>query len=656
VGAAAAFVVLSADNAGNVEAAPEGIALPPYNPGLNLGTAPTASQLIPETHRVVAPAPDLPVTNPLFLEALREVPGALSGGLPSAFAQVSSPFTAAAFFTGGGQSGAGIGPLAVVLAPDGTYGWVSGGPGRNDLWKITAGGGAAGVPNATLDLPVYQMRFDAQGLLWASTGGGPLVRLDPQTGQIMERFGDGIELGLALHPTSGELYCASAAGIEIFNPLTGAFRRFSSSRVQSLAFSPEGVLYATAWPADGHVLRFDARGNAEIFFIPPSAALGLAIGPRGTPLENLMFLSHGDQGYLTLVDLVTHRSVRVAQGGSRGGFLHASGDGRLFVAQSDRVDVFFPVTAPLVVAVTPVDGLRLLPVVTTATVRFDVDMWDGGAAAGSATDPAAYALVNPLTGRQVPVRSAVYDPAARSVTLFFEPLPAGDYQLRVSPGIRSQLGLALEEAAVSGFTVMVDVTASLKPRFGDTRLDMAAGLVSFEAHLTNTLDFEIRAPFRLIFTGLQGTTAALEAPDGVTDEGHPYVDLAYETGVLAPGQTTAGRTLAIRNPDLLALHLITRVTVDVGLNQDPVITSARPGRAKPISTASKRSIRKVRTCGTCCWPVHRGPGSTTTVCSPGPPARPTRLLPPSASRSSTRGAAPPPSPGPWRWPTWTFHR
>ncbi|HDR14303.1 MAG TPA: hypothetical protein ENN79_02220, partial [Desulfobacteraceae bacterium] len=585
-GSTAEFVVLAADNAGNVETAPEGVTLPPYNPGVNLGTAPTAGQLISESRRTLIKAPEVPLTNTLFIEALQGIPGGLAGGIPSGFSSVFDPFTASAFFTNVPQSGAGIGPVSVVSAPDGSYAWVSGGSGRNQLWRVSPAGGSAGASAATLDVPIFQMLFDSQGLLWASTGGGPIVRLDPVSGRIMERFGDGIGPGIALHPTSGDIYCATASGVSVFDPVAGTFRDFSSTRVHSLAFSSAGTLYGTAWPRDGHVLRFDARGNAEIFLIPPAPALGLAFGLAGTPLENLLFLSHGEEGFLTMVDMVTHRFVKAAEGGSRGGFLHVAPDGRLLVTQSDQVDVFFPVTPPLVTAMTPSDGVNLIPVVTSATVRFDVDMWDGGEVQGSVTDPEAYQLVNSLTGVVVPVSGVVYDDANRTVSVLFEPLPPGEYEFRVKSGVKSELGLSLQEGYQTGFTVITDVTASLKPKFSATRFDLGRMVVSFEAVLVNSFDFDIIAPYRLIFTGLNGSSTSLIDADGVTDDGHPYVDLVVEGGVIEPGQATEIRTLAIHNPDFLAFHLITRLTVDVGVNEDPVVTSSAPVSAQAGSEYS----------------------------------------------------------------------
>ena len=58
-------------------------------------------------------------TNSLFIAAEANVPAAAPLTSPSEFEQVISPFVAQAFATGIGQSGGGIGPMAIVETPDG---------------------------------------------------------------------------------------------------------------------------------------------------------------------------------------------------------------------------------------------------------------------------------------------------------------------------------------------------------------------------------------------------------------------------------------------------------------------------------------------------------------------------------------------------------
>ena len=98
------------------------------------------------------------------------------------------------------------------------------------------------------------MAFDSLGQLWATTGGGPLVLLDPTTGQVLERFGDGVNLGLAADPNAPKLYVSTARGVETFDTVTRKIRPFSRTRVDGLALAPDGTLWGARW-ADGADLK-----------------------------------------------------------------------------------------------------------------------------------------------------------------------------------------------------------------------------------------------------------------------------------------------------------------------------------------------------------------------------------------------------------------
>src|SRR3546814_2635420 len=78
--------------------------------------------------------------------------------------------------------------MAIVETPDGDI-LISGGANRGTIWRFDARGGAAGTPLVELDVPVFHMAFEKEGRLWATTGGGALLRLDPDTGAILDSFG-----------------------------------------------------------------------------------------------------------------------------------------------------------------------------------------------------------------------------------------------------------------------------------------------------------------------------------------------------------------------------------------------------------------------------------------------------------------------------------
>src|SRR5204862_144763 len=76
-----------------------------------------------------------PSTPPLFTLAEQRVPAAPPGTKKAEFTSVLQPFSAGSFATGFPTSAAGIGPMALAQAPDGTI-LVSGGAFRNQLYRF----------------------------------------------------------------------------------------------------------------------------------------------------------------------------------------------------------------------------------------------------------------------------------------------------------------------------------------------------------------------------------------------------------------------------------------------------------------------------------------------------------------------------------------
>ncbi|MFO7898428.1 MAG: CARDB domain-containing protein, partial [Planctomycetota bacterium] len=369
------FLALATDVAGNQEQPPFGVTATDDGSAVNLGAPPTVDATTPPNFGIAPqPSPE-PSTNPLFETAEEGIPAAEPASNPSEFDQVLRPFNARSFATGIPGSHADIGPMAVAEAPDGTI-LASGGPARSTLYRFDAEGGEAGPATrlAQLPHPVFNLAFDEAGGLWAVTGGGPLLELDPDTGAVLNEFGDGLTLALAVEPGTGRLYVASGRGVEIFDPADETFSHYSRDldlRVGSLAFAPDGTLWAATWPDRAQVVRFTGLARAEVMLAFESADVdSIAFGRAGTDLEGLLFVSHNG-GRLTMADVATLRRVELASGGSRGDVVATTADGRVLVSQSEQIDVFNPVSAPVVVATNPpADGVVALPLPVIA-VTFD---------------------------------------------------------------------------------------------------------------------------------------------------------------------------------------------------------------------------------------------------------------------------------------------
>ena len=211
-------IAIATDNAGNREQPRFGITAPDDGSSINLGTLPTLEQT---TEPALGPAPQpspQPSTNQIFIEAEQAIGNTPPSTRLSEFSSVIRPFSAQAFATGIPQSHANIGPMAIAVFEDGSV-LASGGANRGSLFRLSAAGGEVGNPIANLPYPVFDMAFDGNGNLWATTGGGPLLQLNPQTGQIINEYADSITQTLAIQPETGLIYVSSGNGIEVFNPV-----------------------------------------------------------------------------------------------------------------------------------------------------------------------------------------------------------------------------------------------------------------------------------------------------------------------------------------------------------------------------------------------------------------------------------------------------
>ena len=563
------FVVISVDNAGNIEAAPPGVELPPFYPNVNLGGLPTVTTT-PQVSLPVATPPSATPANPLFIQAQAGIPEIQAGG--SDFATVLAPFETGAFATGIGTSNDNVGALGIAFSPDGNKIYVSGGANRNQLFVFSRSGGPA-TPLATLSQPIYDMVFDASGQLWATTGGGSLVQLDPNTGQVVGSYGDEMELGLAAK--GNLLYVSTTSGIETFNTTTHVFAAFSSTRVQGLAVAPDGSLWGVTFPTRGQVVTFDKNGKPTIE-VNVADADGLAFGKPGTPLAGLLFVNR-NSGIVTAVDLASLQTVDIATGGTRGEYTAVGPDGRVYISQSNQVDVVFPLVAPNVITTNPINNSSVNPAVTNATITFDSAM-----DATSTTDPhsvintANYTLTDLTRNQVVNIGAAIYDNTTHTAQIFFESLSPNDqFQLTVNSAIESSLGLTLAAPYSSTFSVLQSI-ATLTPNFANTRLSRSAGTVSFDVSVTDNQNAALAGPIQIVFTSL--TAADMPNATGVTNDGHPYITV-LASGTLNVGDATAPVTITIADADGHPLDLTTSISAALAPDVPPTFTSTPPTTA-----------------------------------------------------------------------------
>ena len=570
-----AFLALATDAAGNQEAPPFSVTVP--DDGNQAATTPTATTTAdPPAAAPPAPSP----SNPLFTFAQQAIPSEPPAADASEFASVLQPFEAQAFATGIDPSRAGVGPLAIVTLADGTV-LASGGADRNELYRVSATGGEVGSPIAEEPFPIFSMAVDAHGNLWATTGGGPLLELDPTTGAILGQFGDSITQALAIDPTTGKIYVSSGTGIDIFDPSTHTFTHFSDERVGSLAFAPDGTLWGTRWPNRGAVLVFSQTGKAKTAVRLPGSVDSIAFGQAGTDLDGLAFVTTNN-GTLYMIDLATWDYVALATGGTRGADITTTADGRVLLSQSKQIDVLQPLQAPAVAAVDPPPGSIVPLPLAQVSITFDEDMFVGQASdADSVLNLADYSLVGANSG-PIAITAAVYDQATKTVILRFDAASADTYTLTVSGNLADDVGLTMGANYVENFQAVTDLTGLVDLEFDDVRSDRATGTISYDVKVVSTTDRDIILPLYLRIAPSQQFQGEPLGTMGRASDGSWLIDLSQSLpgGVLAPGQSTVGQTVTFLDPTAQRITVTSTVDAQAAANNAPIFVSL------PIGTAT----------------------------------------------------------------------
>ena len=543
------FIALATDNAGNQEQPPLGTSAPDDGTTTNLGALPSVPNST-ESDPPVAPAPVVvPPASPLFVQTQQNLTATPPVSHISEFQSVLRPFTVNSFATGIGDSHAGIGPMAILSLADGSI-LASGGAKRNQLFHLAKEGGTAGTPIGTLSQPIFSLAMDNAGRVWAATGGGPLLQIDPITGSILGQFGDSITQAVVSDPVTGKLFVSSGNGIEIFDPATGQFKHFSDTRVGNLAIGPDGQLWAARWPVRRSILRFNPDGKAQTFLQLDASVDSLAFGKAGTDYAGLLFVS-SNSGQLFLIDVNTRQSLVLARGGTRGDIVAVGTDGRVFVSQSHQIDVLKQLVAPLVLSVNPPAGVTVPLPMASVSITFDHDMLTSDASdLHSVLNPRNYRLSGDGIG-SITINSVAYDQLARTTSLSFDPLPAGQYHLQVLADIQSEERLNLAQPFTSDFAALSDLSSTLDVQFYRARSDRANGTLSFDVRIKNTGDHRMLLPLILQLAPDAQFDGAPVGNFGRAADGSWLIDLSADFpagGILKPGESTTGRTVSVKIP------------------------------------------------------------------------------------------------------------
>jgi large repetitive protein len=559
------FLSLALDNAGNIEN--QQLKLRDLRSRLNNNTG-EITVTGGGTPPVVV---DLP-TNSLFTQAQLSIPARV-GNNPSGFQAVVKPFVASSLVKDLLVSNGGVGGLAVLPVADGKV-LVSGGTNRSDLYLVDKLGNKQLIAN--LGTPIFDLAQDKNGTIWASTGGNQLLQLDPQTGKTIGTYGSDLTQTLAINPTTGKIYISSGDGIEIFDPATQTFKHFSNRRVDSLAFNPDGSLWATSWPERGDILKFSVTGIPEVVLHTDKALDSLAFGKLGSKLSNLLFVS-SNNGELFAVDLKTKGIVKIASGGLRGEHLATTEDGKIYLAQGSHLDVLNPLLPPKVITTNPPnDGTVNLPN-GQITIAFDSDMFVG-TGVNSALDPKNYNLVSTNNGK-IKIDSITYDATTRTATLNIGAIKSDVYQLTLASNLQNLEGEILGEYQTK-FTALNDLSTSIDLNFSNARLDRQFNTVAYDVSIRNHTDADLTLPAYLLLEPNLGVTG--KPIDATNQDGNYLIDLSsgLTNGILKAGQTINSRTIIVKDPDKIRVDFGTSVYAMALPNQAPVVNSTAITQAK----------------------------------------------------------------------------
>ena len=126
-------------------------------------------------------APPQPSTNPLFTQAEQlhpelRIPGAARPSTRRSWRRSRPGPSPAASRTATPTSA----PMAIAESPDGDDPRSAAAPTRGWIYRFASEGGDVRTPWAEDSYPIFNLAFEGRGRLWATTGGGPLLELDPR--------------------------------------------------------------------------------------------------------------------------------------------------------------------------------------------------------------------------------------------------------------------------------------------------------------------------------------------------------------------------------------------------------------------------------------------------------------------------------------------
>jgi serine/threonine protein kinase/DNA-binding SARP family transcriptional activator/ABC-type transport system substrate-binding protein len=139
----------------------------------------------------------------------------------------------------------------------------------------------------------------AEGSLWATVGDRTILRLDPATGEVEQRFGDLPGWGFPTYG-DGSIWAAGVGGVSRIDPATGAVTNTQLELPQDCCAMVEGGGFGwTADPTKGVVYKIDRTGRV-------AATYRTGQGARvGSYSGGIVWVGNADEGTVVGIDAVT---------------------------------------------------------------------------------------------------------------------------------------------------------------------------------------------------------------------------------------------------------------------------------------------------------------------------------------------------------------
>jgi hypothetical protein len=283
-----------------------------------------------------------------------------------------------------------------------------------------------------------------------------------------------------------------------------------------------------------------------------------------------------------MVDLATLQQVALATGGTRGDEIKTSADGRIFLSQSNQIDVLSPIQPPRVASTNPAPQAVVSLPLGSLSATFDQAMLaDNATDPNSVLNPANYSLTGEHAG-PIAINGVAYDASSHRAVLTFDALTPDHHVLQVGTGAEGANGLGLVEAYTTDFRAVADFTSLVKTQFVNGRADAVAQTYSYDVTLANNTGYDLLAPLILTFDDLSPSGSQVENAVQQPGTGTWWVDLSgtVASGRFVAGQTTASTTITFSDPSGVRIGFQAGVLAMPAPSAPPVIDS------QPIVTAA----------------------------------------------------------------------